>query len=177
MRHSQRREDLLANGAFPTEAGELSFEVAHGHDREIVVLVGAAKAFVGLEIADAADQVLTAEVRGIPDEVVARESGAMREKVARSGLLARDGIVHLKFGKIAADRLVPIHFAFVFENGKGESREGFGDGADREKRGGGDRKLVLHVAISIALGVDDYSILHHGDGYARNFPLLHGVAG
>ena len=98
MGHSERSENLLANAAFPAQAGELSFEVAHGHDGEIVVLVGAAKTFVGLEVVQAADEVFAAEVGGIPDEIVARKAGAMREKVARRGLFAGNGIVHLKFG-------------------------------------------------------------------------------
>src|SRR2546422_8519169 len=120
MGHSQRRKNLLANAAFPAQAGELSFEVAHGHYGEIVVLVGAAKALVGLELVEAADQVVTREVRGIPYEIVARQAGAMREKVAGSGLLAGNRIVHLKFREVAADRHVPIDLAFVFENGKSQ---------------------------------------------------------
>ncbi len=125
--HLQWSKNLFANAAFPAEAGELSFEVAHGHDGEIVVLVGAAKAFVGLELVDTADEVLAGEVRGIPNEVVARQTGAMREEVAGSGLLAGDGIAHLKFGEIAADGFVPIDFAFVFQNGESQSGKGFGD--------------------------------------------------
>src|SRR5206468_12616681 len=108
MRHAQRSKNLFANRAFPTKTGELPFEIAHGHDGEIVVLVGAAKALVGLELVEPAEQVLAREVRGIPNEIVARQTGAMREKVAGSGLLAGDRIVHLKLGEVAADGLVPI---------------------------------------------------------------------
>src|SRR5579859_540564 len=120
MGHSQRRENLLANRAFPAEAGELSFKVAHRRDGEIVVLVGAAETFVGLEIAEAADQIFAAKIGGIPYKIMAGKAGAMREKVAGSSLFAGEGIVHLKFGEVTADRLVPIHFTFVFENGEGE---------------------------------------------------------
>src|SRR5215469_6456903 len=87
MRHAQRSKNLFANRAFPTETGELSFEVAHGHDGEIVVLIGAAKTFVRLEIAQAVDQVFAAEVGGIQNEVVARKTRAMREN--RRGWPAR----------------------------------------------------------------------------------------
>ncbi len=48
MRHTERRENLLANRAFPAEASHLTFEVAHGHDGEVVVLIGAAKVLVRL---------------------------------------------------------------------------------------------------------------------------------
>src|SRR5262249_49164381 len=143
MGHSERRENLLANGAFPAQAGELSFEVAHGRNGEVVVLVGAAKAFVGLAITETADEVFAAEVRGIPNEIMPRKAGAVREKVARRGLLAGNRIVHLKFGEIAADGLIPIDFAFVFENGEGERGERLGYGADGEKRRGGHRKFLF----------------------------------
>ena len=137
---------------------------------------GAAETFVGLEIAEAVYQVFAGEIGGIPDKVVARKAGAMREKVARSSLLAGNGIVHLKFGEIAADGLVPIHFAFIFENGEGERGERFCDGADGEKRGGGDGELLFEVVIAVAFGVDDFGVLHDGEGNAGNFPLLHGVS-
>src|SRR5215472_10520542 len=149
MRHAHRSKNLFADGAFPTETAELSLEVAHGHDREIVVLIGAAKALVGLEIAQAADQVFAAEVGGIPNEVVARKTRAMREKVTRCGLFARDRIVHLKFGKVRADGLVPIDLAFVFENAEGESRERFGDRADGKQGGGRDREFVFKIATTV----------------------------
>src|SRR5262250_2420001 len=118
MRHSERLENLLTYRAFPAQAGELSFEVSHGHDGEVVVLVGAAKTFVGLQFMETADEVSAGEVRGVPNEIVAWQAGAMREKVAGSGLLGGEGVVHLKFGEVAADGLVPIHFAFVFEDGE-----------------------------------------------------------
>src|SRR2546430_1109874 len=142
MGHSQRSKNLLANGTFPSQAGELSFEVAHGHDGEIVVLVGAAKALVGLELVEPADQVVAREVRRIPNEIVARQTGAVREKVTGSGLLAGDRIVHLKLGEVAADGLVPIDFAFVFENGESQGGKRFGDRADGKKSRGGDGKLL-----------------------------------
>src|SRR5262252_567091 len=98
MRHAERRENFLTNGAFPTQASQLSFEVAHGRNGEVVVLIGAAKSFVGFKVMEAADEVFAAEVRGIPNKIVARKAGAMREKVPRRGLLGGHGIMHLKFG-------------------------------------------------------------------------------
>src|SRR5215472_8104292 len=161
MGHAERRENLLANGAFPTEAGELSFEVAHGRNGKIVVLISAAKTFVWFQVMEPAHEVCPAEIGGIPDEIVARQARTMREKIARSSLLSGDWVVHLKFGEIGAHGLIPIHFAFVFENGEGESGEGFADRADREKRRGGDGKFLLEVAIAEAFGVNDFAVLHN----------------
>src|SRR5579883_2063846 len=47
MSHAEGRENILANATFPSEASQLSFEIAHGHDSEVVVLVGLAETLVG----------------------------------------------------------------------------------------------------------------------------------
>src|SRR5437879_8279020 len=113
MRHAQRSEDSLPDSTLPSQARELPFQIAHSHDGEIVVLVVASKTLVGLKVAKPADHILTAEIRRIPNQIVPRQAGAMREKVAWRGALAGHHIIHLKLGQILPTRLVPIGLSFV----------------------------------------------------------------
>src|SRR5258708_39554962 len=113
MRHAQRSEDSLPDGPLPSQSCKLPFQIAHGHDGEIVVLVGTSKALVGLKVAKPADHILAAEIRRIPNQIVPWQSRAMREKVAGRGALAGHHVIHLKFWQILPDRLVPIGLAFV----------------------------------------------------------------
>src|SRR5258708_40296104 len=92
MRHPQRSEDSLPDGALPSQACELPFQIPHGHDGEIVVLVGASKALVGLKVAKSADHILAAEIRRIPNQIVPRHAprsflASHRVAAARSGLV------------------------------------------------------------------------------------------
>src|SRR5206468_7572704 len=107
MRHAQRSEDSLPDCTLPSQASEFPLQIAHGHDGEIVVLVGTSKTLVGLKVAKPADHILSAEIRRIPNQIVPRQPRAMREKVARCSALAGYHIIHLKLGQILPDRLVP----------------------------------------------------------------------
>src|SRR5258707_1390431 len=92
MRHAQRSEDSLPDSTLPSQSCELPFQIAHGHDGEIVVLVGASKTLVGLKVPKPADHMFAAEIRRIPNQIVPRQPRAMREKVAgrRAGLPRHD---------------------------------------------------------------------------------------
>src|SRR5260370_16547448 len=113
MRHAQRSEDSLPDSTLPSQSCELPFQIAHGHDGEIVVLVGASKTLVGLKVAKPADHILAAEIRRIPNQIVPWQPSAMREKIAGCGALAGHHIIHLKFGQILPYRLVPILLSFL----------------------------------------------------------------
>src|SRR6266436_2636208 len=113
MGHAQRSEDSLPDSTLPSQSCELPFQIAHGHDGEIVVLVCASKTLVGLKVPKPADHILAAEIRRIPNQIVPWQPRAMREKIAGRGALAGHYIIHLKLGQILADWLVPIGLAFV----------------------------------------------------------------
>src|ERR1700730_19011781 len=102
VRHSEWCEDLLANRAFPSESCNFPFEITHRHDRQIVVLIGAPKAFVRLKIAKVVEQIFAAEIAGVPHQVMSGQTGAMRKKITGSGFLTLDGILHLKIREIVA---------------------------------------------------------------------------
>ncbi|OLE71696.1 MAG: hypothetical protein AUG74_06190 [Bacteroidetes bacterium 13_1_20CM_4_60_6] len=114
MGHSQRGENLFANGAFPTQAGDFSFEVAHGHDGEIVVVIRAAEILVRFEKTKAAEHVFAGKIGGVPNQIVAGQAGPMRKEIAGGGLLGGNGIVHLELRKIIVDRSIPIDFTLAF---------------------------------------------------------------
>src|SRR5215467_13305838 len=177
MLHAQRLENLLRDATFPTEIRNLSFEVAHGHDCEIVVLIGAAEAFVQLEITLAVEEVLAGEIGRVPGEIMSREAGPMREKIASRGALARDRVAHLELRQVGTDRLIPIDFPLVLKNRERKSGEGFCDRANGKLSLRGDWKPIFDVAVPVPFGVNDLAIPYHGYRYARNSPLLHGLTG
>ena len=82
---------------FPALSGDSSNQIAGGHHQQVVVAIATAKIVIGLQEPQAAHHVFAAEVGAVPNKIVAGQSKAMRDKIARSHALACHRIVHLKF--------------------------------------------------------------------------------
>jgi len=173
--HTERRENACAKGVFPFLVVEKAGDVARSHEHQVVVLKGRAKRLVGFEILQAANQIVTRKIGAIPDHVVARKAGTMRDQIANGHLFGEDGIVKFKCGKDGADGEIPAAFAFVHEHAEVGDGKGFcdaGDGAQRFRRHG---KLFFHVAIAVAFEENYFVALNDGHGGTGAVPVFDGL--
>src|SRR5205823_8314824 len=134
----ERGEDASAHGFFPCLAGELLDEVARRQKHQVVVLPLLAKPRVGRKVLQALDELTAGEgLVVVPDQVVARQAGAVRDEIARGDLLRRRWVREAKAGEVARQRPVPVELSLVDELSEDEGGEGLGTGADGEERVGG----------------------------------------
>ena len=173
--HFQRLEDALRDRILPTGAVQLARNIARRHEHQVVVLECRAQRLAGLQILQAAQQILAREVRRVPDKIMPRKTGAMRNQIPDGHLLGEHRFVQLEGGQIIADRLVPIDFAFVHLHAQCCHGEGLGDRADREESIRRGRQLFLQIAVAVALFENYFVALHDCDSQSRHLPILHGL--
>ena len=71
----------------------------------------------------------------------------------------------------------PVETALIVQECDPRRGEGFGDRADQELRRGGNGQVCLDIALTVSLRERYLTVLHHGQGYARHFPVGHGIGG
>ncbi len=124
--HVERREDFFADELLPA-LPRLQFDnFADGGEHEVVVQEGLTHGLLRLEIFQAIEQFFASERRFKPDEVVARDSAAMGEHVAKSDVVVELIVIELDGGNGFANGLVPCEFAFFDQHAGSDSGEELG---------------------------------------------------
>ena len=131
--------------------------------------------WAGLEESKARVELVARERGLIPEEIVAGQSALVREKIAASKSRRPRGLQR-KVGKVPAHGSVEPESAPVREERDRRSRERLGARAEREKRVGRDREVLLHVAVTKAACEAQVSLLDHSHGHARNLVTRHQTA-
>src|SRR5262249_7182516 len=129
-----------------------------------------------LDVPDFAETLLQAPRRAIPQELVARQTRAMRDQIAQRHLAVGKRIREVKERNVLAHRIVPAEPAFIDAHHHGGGGERLGAAGDWEDGVRRDGRLVAELADAEPFEVDEAIVLNDGHGGAGDVPGLEGVA-
>ena len=172
-RHPQRPKDAFADQIVPRSPGALFDQIARGHEHQVLILPTPPERGVRLDVVEALIQFLATEAGPVPQQVVPRQSGPVRDQVTRRHRFAGEFVVQLKVREVLADRLVPVELARIHEHAHQHDGERFAVGSDRHQRARRDRQLVVDIPEAVPLEEHDAAVLDDPQSEPRDVPLRH----
>src|SRR5439155_5644655 len=109
----------------------------------------------------------------VPDRVVARDPGAVREHVADRDRGVQLVVVELDGRHELPHRLVPVQLALLDEQAGGDGGEELRVGGDGNRRPWRERQLLPVVPEAVAAGEDELVLHHDADPDPGHVPVLH----
>ena len=170
-RHPERLEEPFPHELLPALAREELDHVAHPRVHHVVVEELRADRLGRLEVLEPLEQLAPGELGLVPDQVVPRDAGAMREHVADRHRAVELVVVELDARHELPDRLVPVELAFLHEQARGHRREQLRVRSDGHDRVLGERQLAPVVAIAVALGEHELVVDHDPHPDSGNVPV------
>ncbi len=169
--HPEGREQPGLHVVLPRHAGQHLHEVPGDQVAEVAVLEPLAQVPAERQEAEPADLVGARPVRvADPDQVVAGQSGPVRQQVGDGHPAGHYGIVHPQARQVILERLLPLEEALVGEGAHRRDGERLRHRPDGEQWVLGDRRLRCLVTVAPACGHDDVPVPDGGDGAPRYLP-------